>query len=110
MPIFPEDAMSFSDLQDEEPQDFDLSATRACFSGSCHEGSFMSCTAPRHPHLGMADIFPPVVISRQEFNQIALADFLDVNLFPETSTACIIFPLCCPNNFRMRYSACEGGG
>ena len=24
LPIFPEDAMSFSDLQDEEPQDFDL--------------------------------------------------------------------------------------
>jgi len=89
---------------------FEICNATRFFSGSCHEGSFMLCTAPRRPHLGMADIFHPVVISRQEFNQIALADFLDLNLFPETSTACIIFPLCCPNNFRMRYSACERGG
>ena len=61
-------------------------ATGSCSSGSCHEWSFMLCTAPRRPHLRMADIFRLVVIWGQGLFQIALADFLDLTLFPQTST------------------------
>ena len=55
----------FSDLQDLERQAFDLRSSMQpdlVFSGSCHEGSFMLCTTPRRPHLGMANILHPVVI------------------------------------------------
>ena len=93
LPIFPEDAMSFSDLQDEEPQDFDLGSSMQ------PELVFLKVVMRGHSCCALHLNAPPwhgrhlspscdLRSSVQAFNRIVLADFLDLNLFPQTSTTC----------------------
>ena len=113
--IFPEDAMSFSDLQDLERQAFDLRSSMQ------PDLVFLEVVMRGHSCCAL-HLDAPTLVWQTSFIQLwsevkrvsvqpgCIGKLLGFESFPSNFNSVYLFSFCCSDNFRMCQSACERGG